>query len=78
MIRTLSLLHSRKVVYTNKVTKNKSLDNTKAFIFPDLFRVSYVNRKKKEKNCRSNLWTGYIEITQMKLLQKPAATCSSL
>ena len=70
MIRTLSLLHSRTVVYTNKDTKNKSLDNTKACIFPYSSRVSYVNRKKKEKNCRRNLWTGYIEITQIKLLQE--------
>ena len=49
--RTLSLLHSRTVVYTNKVTKNKSLDNTKACIFPYSSRVSYVNRKKKEKTA---------------------------
>ena len=69
MTITLPLLHSRTVVYTNKVTKNESLDNTKACIFPDLSWVSLVNRKKKEKNWR-NLWTSYIEITQMKLLQQ--------
>ena len=62
------------MVYTNKVTKNKSPDNTKACIIPDLSKVSYVNRKKKEKNWR-NLWTGYIDITQMKLLQE---NCSYL